>query len=717
MDHTDGVALQIRCFGLLQVSCQGRLLTDLERSPRLRALLGYLILHRGQSLERSQVAGAFWPEKTESQARRALNNLLWRLRSLANGRLLASTVATPHTLRWRLPAGSLLDLSHFDQLLTDGEGLAARERAAALYRGPLLADCEAAWCQEPRQRYTERWHYLLEELVRGHEKAGNKERALQYALQLLEAAPEHAFGHEAVIRLNLALDRPQAAQAAYQQYADCWQREWGLPPATTMRRLLTEAETAVVTPTSDHTNITTLAWLTSQLWPTVSQAHLPPALAQVTEQAAQTLSQTLAAEMEKIGQTADAELAWEVAGHAYQTALAALAGLPPAADRLARQFDLHLRLDAVYDRLEQRQEQAENLTAALAVAQKLADPTRQSEIMARRCWLALESLSLAEAQTHGQQALALAGNEPRCRAQALRLLGTTYELLGYYQTALDHHQQALTLDRGDPDQRRLDHNNLASVYTWLGRDWLALQQATAALELTPAHPPSLVRCIVLGNLANIRRELGEYDEAAENLLAARRIAALLGARELLAWLQLRGAVLWRQRGDRERAWWWAREGWQMSQTGGYGRYALEAALELARLAGLSTDFATARRWLAQAETSLTELGLTRYQGSLSLLTGLCELQCGDLAAAHTQAVLAIQSAAPGREERLLPAARGLAFLITRKPDSRQRAAQALQQRAAAIPEPAGRTRFGQATPLRRQLQQAHTLTPEAIWLE
>jgi DNA-binding SARP family transcriptional activator len=632
-----------------------------------------------------------------------LNNLLWRLRSLADGRLLAQTDTTLHTIRWQVPVGSLLDLSRFDQLLTDGEGLAAREQAAALYRGPLLADCEATWCLAQRQRYAERWYYLLEELVRGYEKAGNNERALQYALQLVQAAPEQAFGHEAVIRLNLALARPQAAQAAYQQYADYWQREWGLPPATTMRRLLTEAETAVSVPAYAHTNVTALARMTQQVWQTVTQAHLPPALVQVMEQSAQTLYQTLAAEMEKIGQTADAELAWEVAGHAYQTALAAVAPLPSAADRLARQFELHLRLDTVYDRLEQRQEQAENLTAALAVAEKLADPTRQSEIMARRCWLALESLALAEAQTHGQQ--------------ALRLLGTTYELLGHYQTALDHHQQALTLDRDDPDQRRLDHNNLASVYTWLGRDWLALQQAAAALELTPAQPSSLVRCIVLGNLANIKRELGEYDEAAENLLAARHIAALLGARELLAWLQLRGAALWRQMGDRERAWWWAREGWQMSQTGDYGRYALEAALELARLAGLSTDFATARRWLAQVETLLTELGLTRYQGSLSLLTGLCELQCGDLAAAHTQAVLAIEAAAPGREERLLPAAHSLAFLITRKPDSQQRAAQALQQRAAAIPDPNGRTRFEQATPLRRQLQQSQPVTPEAIWLE
>jgi DNA-binding SARP family transcriptional activator len=59
MDHTEGVTLQIRCFGLLEVSYRGRVLTDLERSPRLRTLLGYLILHRGQSVERSRVAGTF----------------------------------------------------------------------------------------------------------------------------------------------------------------------------------------------------------------------------------------------------------------------------------------------------------------------------------------------------------------------------------------------------------------------------------------------------------------------------------------------------------------------------------------------------------------------------------------------------------------------------------------------------------------------------------
>ena len=74
--------IEFRCFGLLQVDIQGQPVQELNASPAMRRLLGYLILNRGQALNRSQVAGIFWPDASETQARCTLNNLLWRLRQL-----------------------------------------------------------------------------------------------------------------------------------------------------------------------------------------------------------------------------------------------------------------------------------------------------------------------------------------------------------------------------------------------------------------------------------------------------------------------------------------------------------------------------------------------------------------------------------------------------------------------------------------------------------
>jgi DNA-binding SARP family transcriptional activator len=670
IDDTD---LQIRCFGVLQVTHRGVVDKLLERSPALRALLGYLILNRGRSLSRSQVAGIFWPESTEEQARRALNNLIWRLRQEGGGRLIERMESTATCLRWQIPAGAFLDLEQFDDLLTRAghlprpnqnpannlvdrgnpvapERLALLARAAALYRGPLLAECDDEWSRLPRRHYEERRRHLLELLVDGYKAAADLEQALHHGLQLLEAEPFEEWYHESVIRLYLQLQRPQQAVAVYRQYVDCWQNELGLPPNTGLQRLVQQAQTATQVAAAPESNIHALACLLQDTLQAAVQAQPSTPLAQAAVGAGQSLCLSLAGEAEKIGRVADSELAWEIAGQAYQAALAALAALPAAADHLVRRFDLHLLCDAVFDRLAWRRQQADNLDQAFLLAEKLAEPGRQSEIWARRCWLALETFRLDAALAGGRQALLLAGEDQRCQGQALRLLGTTHELLGQYGTAVRHHQQALALDADRP--------------------------------------------------------------------------GMLGARELEIWLLVRGAVLFRQTGDLDRARLWADQGWEMSRRCESGRYAIEAAVEQARLAYLSDAAGTAHQWLQEAGAMMADRGLHRYQATTSLLSGLLCLHAGDLELARCHLTTLLAEAHNGREERMQPAAHTLALQIAQRenaPDKvayhLQQARYALQQRSAQIPDPHVRARFLRATKLRRQLySEPSLLDDDTLWL-
>lgn len=71
--------LQIRLLGGCAISVQGAPVSGLE-SPRLQALLGYLVLHRDAPLGRAQVAFQLWPDSTEAQALANLRGLLRRLR-------------------------------------------------------------------------------------------------------------------------------------------------------------------------------------------------------------------------------------------------------------------------------------------------------------------------------------------------------------------------------------------------------------------------------------------------------------------------------------------------------------------------------------------------------------------------------------------------------------------------------------------------------------
>ncbi|MCZ7574798.1 MAG: tetratricopeptide repeat protein [Ardenticatenaceae bacterium] len=229
-----------------------------------------------------------------------------------------------------------------------------------------------------------------------------------------------------------------------------------------------------------------------------------------------------------LGEAAEAERAWEAARRAYETALLALETLPPDQAGLRQRLDLRLRCDALYDLAAARGAQAENLRPAFRLAEALADPAAQSEVRARQCWLAQRQGRLQDALILGHQALALAGREGRLRAQGIRLLGITNELLGHYPTALRFHQEALALDAACPERLRLDHINLASVCGSLGRDWQAREHAWAALALIPDRPPSLVRALALGNLAGSERELGDFKAAAQHVRGAQAVAAARG---------------------------------------------------------------------------------------------------------------------------------------------------------------------------------------------
>lgn len=74
-------ALKISLFGSLGIELQG------HRSPSpltrtVQALLAYLLLHRQQAWPRAVLAGLFWGEVPEPQARKRLSTTLWRVRQV-----------------------------------------------------------------------------------------------------------------------------------------------------------------------------------------------------------------------------------------------------------------------------------------------------------------------------------------------------------------------------------------------------------------------------------------------------------------------------------------------------------------------------------------------------------------------------------------------------------------------------------------------------------
>ncbi len=105
--------LHIQLLGGFQLSLDITPITTLD-SPRLQALLAYLLLQRTAPHARAHLAFQLWPDTTEAQAQANLRTLLHRFRH-----------ALPHadqflhidtqTVQWRMDAPYTLDVADVDR--------------------------------------------------------------------------------------------------------------------------------------------------------------------------------------------------------------------------------------------------------------------------------------------------------------------------------------------------------------------------------------------------------------------------------------------------------------------------------------------------------------------------------------------------------------------------------------------------------------------------
>jgi DNA-binding SARP family transcriptional activator/predicted ATPase len=106
----------IKLLGSMQILLDGKQLQGLE-SAKVRALFAYLVVESSQAHARESLAGLFWPEMSESQARHGLSQSLYNLRQVMGKA--SSPVNSPEELSSSAPL--LLITPHTVQLNPQGE--------------------------------------------------------------------------------------------------------------------------------------------------------------------------------------------------------------------------------------------------------------------------------------------------------------------------------------------------------------------------------------------------------------------------------------------------------------------------------------------------------------------------------------------------------------------------------------------------------------------
>lgn len=159
--------LQIRLLGQFDVRLDGRRI--LIPSRPAQSLFAYLALTAGTPHRREKLAGIFWPDTSDENARKNLRHELWRIRkAISNQRSIEEDylLADEFTLKFNREAEYWLDVAQMERPDLDLQSLIAN---LSLYPGELLPGFYDEWITLERERiqavFETKMEQLLEQLI------------------------------------------------------------------------------------------------------------------------------------------------------------------------------------------------------------------------------------------------------------------------------------------------------------------------------------------------------------------------------------------------------------------------------------------------------------------------------------------------------------------------------------------------------------------------
>jgi DNA-binding SARP family transcriptional activator len=207
-------------------------------------------MNRDRQLSRDLLAGMFWPDMADNQARRRLSQALWQIQTLFAEAGVAGSylITTPNTVRFNPGADYWLDVEIFETAVNPlkdaaadgppgGSDPTALADAVELYRGDLLAGFYDDWVLVDQQRLRQLYYRALSHLAMMHKSRGEFEGALVYARRLASLEPLREDAHRDVMRLCLLAGRTNEALLQYEVCYSVLADELGAEPETATTEL------------------------------------------------------------------------------------------------------------------------------------------------------------------------------------------------------------------------------------------------------------------------------------------------------------------------------------------------------------------------------------------------------------------------------------------------------------------------------------------------
>ena len=259
----EGSALALRVLGPVRLEhASGTFEPGARREQALLALLAA----EARPMSRARLSAMLWPDADETDARGRMRRLLHALSSHVGHEAL---VTDRQTVALANDVGNATDLAALRRSLARGlyrstedasdEALFALEHAAQLAaaefaEGLALDECDelSAWLERQRESLRQARAQALSQLVTRLEGAGQHERALHHAQDLVAIDALNEAAQRQLLRLYAAVGQPHAALQQFERCRQLLQDELGVEPEVATRQIADAIRDATTTTHVDN---------------------------------------------------------------------------------------------------------------------------------------------------------------------------------------------------------------------------------------------------------------------------------------------------------------------------------------------------------------------------------------------------------------------------------------------------------------------------------
>lgn len=220
--------LRISLFGEAHFEWAGRA-HPFHAPPRTLPLLAYLALHRDRSFHRSMLAGIFWPDASESEARANLRRHIHYLQNALPPAPEASPwlLITTQSIQWNPAAPTWVDVAAFEQFMQEEESI---QSAVDLYQGELLRGLDEEWIYYERERLQNLYIQGLRQIVLQGQRNRLPDQSIAAAERILKVDPYCESVLLQLMKLYYEQGDRAGALQAYERFAGLLEQELQIRP-------------------------------------------------------------------------------------------------------------------------------------------------------------------------------------------------------------------------------------------------------------------------------------------------------------------------------------------------------------------------------------------------------------------------------------------------------------------------------------------------------